>query len=122
MAWIDRIPFMTKLLNGLLRKLAKMYLAQEKLLEAEKQIDALKNILVKEVEEKQRWKEEVNKVKAESHKAMEQYTKDLIGWVIDNTYKRIEERYFLVPKEPIKRKSLGNILGHLITSSKPEDK
>lgn len=100
-------------------KWAKMRNAEEELNVKLKEIDILKNLLVKEVADRQAWKEQVDRVKAESHMAMAKFTEHLIGFVVDKTFENIKNRFVLVPKECTEYPYLGgkNILGHYIPSA-----
>lgn len=96
-------PFIPRILD----KIAERYISKklEEITGQKKQLDVLKEILVKEVEEKHFWKAEVDKARLEE----QQKYVVLINFVINRTFDKINEKYILVPKDT--QQNLSHILG-----------
>jgi hypothetical protein len=65
----------------------------------DKQIDALKDVLVKEVQDKHFWKDEVNRVKLEERKATSERLQFVAKQATSYVFDEIQKDYFLVPKK-----------------------
>ena len=98
--WLSKIPGIAGCLDNMALKWAEMRNAQKELEKVTQEKETLKNLLVEEVKEKNKYKEQLEKEKIENRVAIAKYTEYVVGWVIDATYKRIEEKYILVPKNP----------------------
>ncbi len=127
--WLSKIPVIAGCLDKMALKWAEMRNAQKELEKVMQDKETLKNLLVEEVKEKNKYKEQLEKERAENRVAIAKYTEYLIGWVIDNTYKRIEEKYTLVPKNPplsalslaLAGRPIGNVLGQTPPYPYPPD-
>jgi len=73
-------------------------IAKEKLKEKEQEVNTLKNLLVKEVQEKHGLKEEFDKFKVDTRVMVIELVKSVIKWVVDDTWKSITDNYILLPK------------------------
>ncbi|MFH1655782.1 MAG: hypothetical protein ABH954_04140 [Candidatus Omnitrophota bacterium] len=85
-------PFIVKILSKIFRKWLEQEV--EKILGKEKQIEILKDILVKETTEKYKWKEKAEKQMIEFIK----FIPPLTTQIVNDTFERIEKDYILVPK------------------------
>ena len=107
---LNKIPFITRYLD----KLAEKYILKKlnELTGKDKQLETLKEILIKEVEEKQFWKNQVEKVRIEERQTALRFMEYLTKQAIDMTFDRIQKDYHLVPK--INKGSHLSLLGSAI--------
>jgi len=86
-------PFIPKLLD----KIAERYIRKkmEEISGKDKQLEALKEILVKEVQEKHLWKNEFENSKIEQERMADALIQIVVGW----TFERIEKDFILVSRE-----------------------
>ena len=107
--WVNRLfPFIPKLID----KWVGRYI--EKKIERftggkDKQIDALKDVLVKEVQEKHFWKDEVDRVKLEERKATSERLEFVAKQATSYVFDEIQKDYFLIPKKT-PNESVGSAL------------
>ena len=94
--YLSKIPGVGNLLYKLFRGLLKMYLAQEKLAEKEKQVEVLKDLVVKEAQEKYKAQEQLKQVREQSLEAV----KVLTGWAVGETMNAVTSKYYLIPIKP----------------------
>lgn len=95
------LPFIPKLLDKLVERYIRKKM--DEISGKDKQLEALKEILVKEVQEKHLWRNEFEKLKIEGERMTESLIKIVVGW----TFERIEKDFILVPKDYQERARRG---------------
>ena len=89
---LSKIPGMAKWLDKQVRKWAEMRMAQEELGRTKTEKEVLEKMLIKELTEKHKYKEQLEQAK--------EAIKDIMKWCIDATWDSIENKYYLIPKVP----------------------
>lgn len=92
MKWLVKIPGVLKLLDSWMRKYAEMRNAQEELGKVKKEKELLEQIVIKEAQEKYKYKGQLEKASTEWVHCVE--------YAVDKTWEAIRKEYYLVPKSP----------------------
>ena len=93
---LSKIPGMAKWLDKQLRTWAEMRMAQEELGKAKAEKETLERMLIKEMLEKHKYREELELAKQINMEAI----KGLMKWCSDATWGFIDNKYYLIPKVP----------------------